>query len=84
MEGAKRKEVALLLRAQVPFKIIMDQARVSRSTVSRVLRRLKTGNDLNSRSHGGHNKKLTSRVPSGLKKSLQKGSLHTGDKNGQI
>ena len=71
MEEAKRREVAALLCAQEPYSKIMEQCDVSRSTVKRVRRRLEDGIDLKSKSHGGHNKKLTPRALSGLKKSFK-------------
>ena len=71
MEEAKRQEVAILLRAQVRYSKIMEQCDVNRSTVKRVRRYLEDGIYLKSKSHGGHNKKLTPRAFFDLLKSIK-------------
>ena len=61
-EEAIRNEIALLLRAGTHWKKILEVTGASHSTIKRVKAKLKAGESLQSKSHGGHNIKLTSEV----------------------
>ena len=62
-----RNDVALLLLAKTKFKIIKELTGASKNTIVRVKGRLEAGQSLKTKSHGGHNKKLTPKVLNEIK-----------------
>ena len=59
---AIREDVALLLQAKTKYKVITELTGASAKTIARVKVKLKAGESLKGKSHGGQNKKLTPEV----------------------